>query len=132
MADAITMTLKVDGLEELDAMLRALPEEVAGPIMRDALTAAGGSSARQPTFTAAGSGDLRCGASASGGEYVTAAIGGKTKPRAYAGNGWVRGPRQAGQRGGWEAWAGPRTRSKPDRPSAPSARSLEDAGLGRA
>jgi hypothetical protein len=38
----LTAEIRIDGLEELDAMLRALPEEVAGPIMQDALTQAGG------------------------------------------------------------------------------------------
>ena len=37
----LTATIEVQGLEELDAMLRALPAEVAGPVLRDALAAAG-------------------------------------------------------------------------------------------
>jgi len=37
----VTASLDIHGLKELDAALRALPEEVAGPILLDALTAAG-------------------------------------------------------------------------------------------
>jgi hypothetical protein len=37
----LTATIEVRGLDALDAMLRALPQEIAGPILRDALAAAG-------------------------------------------------------------------------------------------
>lgn len=92
MPAAVTAELTVSGLDELDAMLRALPAELAGPIMHDALAAGG------EVIRIAARGNIR---SRSGKTANDLRVDVKVQPEASAGIALVGGTRGGSDGRGW-------------------------------